>query len=447
MDSASPFQRLPIPMDIYGGLSVPPPTSRNRLRKRLYLARIAVESLFGRVERAGRAIARKIDWSTWQPGRPTILCLRRATFIKDVEQARSRADLNFVTVAATRIKTAQEKWIPPEWRIQSYFTDLLNRDLLAFRPYLQRFAEAFLNEAAKVHPIDAVMAGNTDYWQDEAVRLACRALGIPFLVLCRENYTIAQDRANVLNHYTKANFRYTGAGVAVYSEISKATMERIGAYPANSVWVTGAPRFDHWHDVKPAPDAERNCITLISYAFKIYEAQENFRDVSETFADFAGRSPGLRFILKLKKENEADDAFALHPPLRESKVELVADWPLVDLYPKSRAIIGCNSLAVAEALLSDAAVIVPAWRDALKNPDTCLYHYSVPEHARCMYFPRSQEEFVALMERAVAGQLPPLGTPEERVACLNEHIAFSYDASASQRVEAFIRHFIAAKAA
>lgn len=432
-------------MDIYGTLSVPRPTARNLLRKRLYLARLAIESSFGQVERDGRAVAAKIDWSGWKPHRPTVLCLKRATFIKDVEEARSHTDLNLVTVGATRIKNVQEKWIPPEWRIQSYFTDLLNHDLEPFRPHLQRFAVALLKSAAAVHPIDAVMAGNTDYWQDEAVRLGCKALGIPFLVLCRENYTIAQDRANVLNHYTKANFRYSGAGVAVYSEISKATMERIGAYPSESIQVTGAPRFDQWLGLRSVPEAERNCITLISYAYKIYEAMQNFRDVAEILTALAAREKKLRFVLKLKKSNEDVDAYALYPELKDSNVELTADWPLVDLYPRSRAIIGCNSLAVAEGLLSDAAVIVPAWKDALTNPDTCLYHYTVPEHVKCIYFPRSADEFRMLMERAIAGHLPPLGTPEERLACFNEHIAFTPGRSAAQKVEAFIRHFIGKK--
>ncbi|GAB2179768.1 hypothetical protein [Dongia sp. agr-C8] len=446
MSASSPFERLPIPMNIYGTLAVPQPTPRNLLRKQLFLARLAFESMTGMLDRRARRVAEGIDWSTWKPGRPTVLCLKRATFIKDVREVRASTDINFVTVPTTRIKKAQERWIPPEWRIQSYFTDLLNRDLASFRPHLQRFAESFLKEAAKTHPFDAVMAGNTDYWQDEAVRLGCKALGIPFLVLCRENYTIAQDRANVLAHYTKANFHYSGTGVAVYSEISKATMERIGAYPPGAIQVTGAPRFDQWLGLKSVPAAERNCITLVSYAYKIYEAMENFRDVAEIFTALAAREPALRFVLKLKKSNEDVDAFALYPEIKDSKVELTSDWSLVDLYPKSRAVVGCNSLAVAEALLSfDSAVIVPAWKDALRNPDTCLYHYSVPEHAKCIYFPRSAEEFRDLMERAIAGKLPPLGTPEQRLACFNEHIAFTPDQSASQKVEAFIRHFIAKK--
>jgi hypothetical protein len=441
----SPFERLPIPNDIYGALKVPEPTLRTQLRKRVYLTRLTLAAMTGAIDRAGRSVAREIDWATWQPGRPTVLCLKRATFIKDVREARSGADLNLVTVSATRIKTIQENWIPPEWRIQSYFTDLLNREMADFRPYLQRFGEAFLKAAMAVHPVDAVMAGNTDYWQDEAVRLGCKALGVPFLVLCRENYTIIQDRSNVLRHYTKARFHYQGAGVAVYSEITKATMDRIGAYPKDAIWVTGAPRFDRWHQIESLPESERNCITLLSYAHKIYDAMENFRETAQMFCEYAAREPGLRFVVKVKKKNEDEDAFALYPPLREAKVELTADWSLFDLYPKSRAVIGCNTLAVVEALLSDAAVIVPAWLDALANPNTCLYHYSVPEHAKCIYFPRSAQEFRDLMDRSIAGTLPPLGTPEERLACFNDHIAFSRDRTAAQKLEDFVRHFTGKK--
>jgi hypothetical protein len=440
--ATSSFERLPAPTDIYGALKVPAPTLGTVLRKRFYLARLKLAALTGAIDRAAGAIAREIDWATWQPGRPTVLCLKRATFIKDVREARSRTELNLVTARATRIKTIQENWVPPEWRIQSYFTDLLNREMADFRPYLQRFGEAFVQAAMAAHPVDAVMAGNTDYWQDEAVRLGCKALNIPFLVLCRENYTIAQDRSNVLNHYTKARFHYSGAGVAVYSEISKATMDRIGAYPKDAIWVTGAPRFDHWHQIQSLPESERNCITLVSYAHKIYDAMQNFRETAEIFSEYASREPSLRFVVKLKKKNEDEDAFALYPQLREARVELTADWSLLDLYPKSRAVIGCNTLAVVEALLSDAAVVVPAWADALANPNTCLYHWSVPEHAKCIYFPRSALEFRGLMERAIAGTLPPLGTPEERLACFNDHIAFSRDRSASQKLEAFVRHFV-----
>jgi hypothetical protein len=441
--SISPLEKLPVPMDIYGHWVMPQSGLYQSLRNAAFLARLTLDSGTGRMERAAKELAQCIDWANWKPGRPTILCLRRATFSKDLSEMQSRTDLNLITLRATLVKRVQEKWIPREWRIQTYFSNFLDNELLAFRPGLERFGKAFLRAVAKIHPIDAVLVANSDYWQDEALRRSCRILGIPFLVLCRENYTIRQDQANVLNHYRKANFRYTGDGIAVYSQLSKEVMQRMNAFPDGAIWVTGAPRFDRWRDVQPLPPERRDCVTLLSYAYPIYEATENFHDVATIFCELADQYRSLRFVLKLKKNNEISDALALCPRLAGSRVECVADWPLFDLLPRSRAIIGCNSLAVAEGLLARAPVVVPAWHDALANPDTCLYHHSVPAHAKCIYFPRSAQEFRILLEQAAAAILLERGTLEERRACFSEHILYSPDASASELVERFIRHYIA----
>lgn len=430
-------------MDIYSDRHVPKPGLLQSSRNAVYLTKLAFDAAIGRLESVAAKLARGIDWTGWQPGRPTVLCLQRATFAKDIGEMRLRCNLNFVTIPTTHVKAVQERWVPPEWQMQSYFTRFVDDELAAFRPYLERFGEALLKAASATHQVDAILSANTDYWQDEALRRAASRLGLPFLVLCRENYTIRQDQANVLNHYKKARFRYTGTGVAVYSQTTREVMELMGAFPQGAVWVTGAPRFDRWREVKPLPAAERDCVTLLSYAYPIYEAMENFRDVATIFADLADKTPNLRFVLKLKKENEAADALALCPQLKHSRVEFVADWPLFDLLPRSRAVIGCNSLAVAEALLADTAVIIPAWRDALSNSNTCLYHFSEPKHQQCIYFPRSADDFRTMLEKAIQAALPTLGTTEERQACFGEHLHYGKDESSSELVERFIRHFVA----
>jgi hypothetical protein len=432
-------------MDIYSDRHVPVAGLRQSVRNAAYLSLLAADAFIGRLDSVAAKIARSIDWTNWQPGRPTVLCLQRATFIKDIGEMRLHCDINFVTLPTTIVKTAQELWIPPEWRMQSYFTRFVDEELAAYLPYLERFGEALLRAAGKTHPIDAILAANTDYWQDEALRRGASRLGLPFLVLCRENYTIKQDQANVLNHYKKARFRYTGTAVAVYSNTTRDVMKMMGAYPENSVWVTGAPRFDRWREIKYIPLHERDCVTLLSYAYPIYEATENFREAASIFAEMANKRPDLRFVLKLKKDNEAADALALCPQLKQSRVEFVADWPLFDLLPRSRAVIGCNSLAVAEALLADTAVIVPAWRDALANSNTCLYHYSVPAHQKCIYFPRSAQDFSDLLEKAVRAELPSSGTAMDRRACFAEHLHSDENESSSVLVERFIRHYISQK--
>lgn len=325
--------------------------------------------------------------------------------------------------------------------MQTYFTKFLDNQLVGFRPWLKQFGRIFLETAMNEHRIDAVLAANTDYWQDEALRLACRDLGIPFLVLCRENYSIEQDKINVLKHFGRAEFVYSGTAVAVYSNSTRDVMLRTKGYAGDDVWVTGAPRFDRWHEIDVPDASQRNIVTLISYAYPIYGAMKNFGDVGNSFAKFADLHPSIRFVVKLKKENERKEATEECPRLATARVDFVSDAPLFDLLPRSRVVVGCNSLAVAEGLLAGVPVIIPAWSDALSNSKTCLYHFSNPRHAQCFYFPRSVEAFEELMSKGVIGELPLLGTPAQRLACFNEHLAYQPGATSSQRVQEFINHY------
>jgi hypothetical protein len=430
------------------GLIVPPaPSLRQSIKDRAYLYRGRLDLALGRVDAIARSLARQIQWHDYKPGRPTVLCFSRATFNKDVAELRLRTDLNYASLRTTIVKRAQEAWMPPEWRVQTYFTRCLDHELAAHRDILVAFGKALLKHAAAIHPVDAMLAANSDYWQDESVRRAGRELGIPFLTLCRENYTIAHDQGTVENRYGAARFKYTGTAIAVYSQATKDVMEQLGSFPAGSIWVTGAPRYDRWRDIPHLADEQRDCVTLISYAWPIYAALDNFREAGAIFANLAKANPKLKFVLKVKKEKEDKEAFDLCPELNSPRVETSGTWPLFDLFPRSRAVIGCNSLAVAEALLSNSPVIVPAWRGALAEPRTCLFHFSNPLHSKCMYFPRSAEEFTDLLTRAINNDLPVLGTLSERRACFTEHILIPDEASSSELVERYIRHYLPARSA
>ena len=148
-----------------------------------YRLRLRFDAMSGRLERAGRALGAVVDWRDWRADRPTVLCLRRSTFIKDVDELGRREAFNLAMVSAAKIKRIQAKWVAPAYRRQTYFYGFLQSELASDEKYLERFALSFLQAAIRKHPIDAVLAGNTDYWQDEAVKLACHKLKIPFLVL------------------------------------------------------------------------------------------------------------------------------------------------------------------------------------------------------------------------------------------------------------------------
>lgn len=332
--------------------------------------------------------------------------------------------------------------MPPEWRVQTYFTDLLQRDLRHFRHYLVSFGRELLTAASNVHRIDAMLSANTDYWQDEALRLAGQELGIPFLTLCRENYTIPFDQKTVTTRFRAGKFRYSGTAVAVYSAPTKDVMERSGCFVPDSVVVTGAPRFDRWRDVESLPFAERDCLTIISFASPLYYAPVAFRATEQAVAAaHAECKSKTRIILKIKKQNEADDNRTAAPSLVGVGAEVVADWSLFDLLPRSRAVIGYNSMAVAEGLLADVPVIIPYWGDAIQLSQSMFDANSQLDRS-CIYFPRSPDELRDLTKTALTTGLPAIGSTAERLKCFSKVIEAPLDTTSSALVEAFIRRYL-----
>ncbi len=140
--------------------------------------------------RDGRNLASDITWGRIMRDQPTILAMDRGQFAKDIEAMRQRTALNWATISASHMRKAQENWVSAPARQQTYFTRSLRHEHRDLLPLLAAFGLAFLEAASARTPIAAVLSANVDYWQDEAIKIACSTLGIPFLVLCRENRTI-----------------------------------------------------------------------------------------------------------------------------------------------------------------------------------------------------------------------------------------------------------------
>jgi hypothetical protein len=425
------------------GLIVPPPPSLWQSAKDyLFRLRASQEEKSGRLSAIARQLAADINWHEWQPGRPTVLCFSRATFNKDVDEMRRRTNLNLAGLSTVAVKQAQERWIAPEWQVQTYFTGLLDRQLNSFRPYLVAFGRELLLAAKEYHPVDALMAANSDYWQDEALRLAGRELGIPFITLCRENYTIPVDQKTVLTRYGAGQFRYSGAAIAVYSSPTKDVLVKSGSFTPDMVEVTGAPRFDRWRDIAPRPMNERAYLTIISFASPLYYAPQTYHEAVEAIgAAYKGVTSSVQAVVKVKKENEVAENKRVAPLLAEQGAKFIADWSLFDLLPNSRAVIGYNSMAVAEGLLTEVPVIIPSWGDAVRH-ELSMFTADSDLDRRCIYFPTSPAELGALTRKAVTEGLPVLGTRSERLQCFSKVIEAPVNTTSSALVEDLVRRHV-----
>lgn len=408
-----------------------------------YRAHLAWDNLTGQIEAKAVHLAKSIDWSTHQPSKRTVLCLDRSQFSKDIDELRARTHYNWVTTRAAALKRCQEAWVAPEDRNQTYFTGYLDGHCHHLKEPLRRFGLAFLKEAQKRHPINAVMAGNTDYWQDDAVKLACQTLGIPFLVLCRENYITSLDYNNVTSRMADAGFKFGGAGVAVFSDRTRITLEATKAFPEGSIWLTGAPRYDRWREVVVPPKSERRCIVLLSYAHPLYLAPQNFAEVARRFCELAQEAPaGVEYLIKVKKPSDIDVATESLPDVSNYPVKLIWEEPIYETFPRALAVIGFNTMAVLEGLLCDVPVIVPCWADSVRDSNEALMSHSNPDDAAVAYFPRSADEMAMLIKQAEKGALEARGSVAMQKARFNFHIAEPDAESSSAAVERFVDHYV-----
>jgi hypothetical protein len=396
----------------------------------------------------GVRLAQGIDWSTAKPGRPTLLCLERSQFIKDIEELRSNTNLNWVTLNAVTLKHRQERWVPEEDRRQGLFSTWLHEERCGHMlPVLERMGVALLTEAQRRMKIDAVVSANIDYWQDESMKLACRRLGIPFLVLCRENYTIPWTGPWMRDYLQRADFRFEGAGVAVFSESTKEALAPIVDDPAD-IWITGAPRYDRWLHTKPLPDSEKTFLSLITFNDPGYLAANTFLEVAEIFDRVARAEdqPGLTWLVKCKKKGDREEVLERVGSLDGSPLKFEYDTPLFELYPRSRVVVGYNSLALVETMLTDAPLVVPCWGEARPPRSDLLLDCDDPLTRRVATFAETPAQFEDLLVRAARGEKLMTGTPDDRRALFRAHLhdpsEQDPDSTASAKTEAFVRHYV-----
>lgn len=412
-------------------------------------AKLAGLRLIEGPEAAGANLAQKIDWRTAMPGRITVLCLERSQFIKDIEELRRLTDLNWITLNAVKLKDRQEQWVPEADRQQGYFSAWLEEPKRArMRQALETFAVALLQEAQRRMPVDAIVSANIDYWQDEAMKLACRRLGIPFLVLCRENYTIPWTVPWHHDYLKKARFRFGGDGLAVFSQATKDAFTPSFESP-DDIWVTGAPRYDRWLSMAPRPEADKTYISLVTFSDPGYMAANTFLEVAAIFDRVAREAPadsGLTWLVKCKKRGDRDEVLDRIGVRQETPLQFEYQTPLFELYPRSRVVVGYNSLALIEAMLTDAPVVVPCWGETRTIRTNLLLDYNDPLTRRVVTFADTPEQFVDLLRRAMRGEKLMTGSPEDRRALFRTHLHDPSQpgatGSASVATESFIRHYV-----
>lgn len=303
---------------------------------------------------------------------PLVLCLARDLFIKDIRELRKRTDLSYSLVLAgyTRFQMA---WTPKEMQLQTYYQSYQGPNRSRAVEYSMLYAKRLIAIAGKRRKVDAILSANFDYWQDLGFKLACKELGIPFIVLCKEHPVIPTTYRDSILWYRHAAYRFNGTAIAVAGSMTKSMAITAGVVKDPDLLVeTGLPRYDAWLDTDVRkPLQKRPLITLLSFS-KGYFADRTFEEVVQVFTESAqlNLSRPITFLLKAKDSEDLRFIRSLIGPTVPPNLRISHEINLFDALPKSRLVISYNSLSFVEAAMARTTLILPAWGECkLAGPE------------------------------------------------------------------------------
>jgi len=391
-----------------------------------------------RPKAAAAVAATRVDPGNYRPGRSTVLCLTRPHFSLDIEQLRKLDHVNWIGLNLILLGEMQRAWAQPGMQQQTFYqATLADPSCAAGWQRMNAFALGVLQRINSRYPLGGLLCANIDYWQAEAFRHAAHQLGLPFLVLSRENLLTRYDERLILQRYS--GFRFEGDAVAVFGEWMRDALIRTGCVREEQIVVTGAPRLDVWNRAA-ASEVERDCVVLISFADPNYYAPETFRITLHRFVATATRNAAspVRFVIKAKGNEDWQMILAMCEGGLPSNVELTKDAALDRLLPRARLVVGFNSMAVFDALFTRAPVATPDMLETRAAKDYLMFD---PDDALCqdvLRFYRQPDELDLLLDSAVNGALVVEQNDEQRRRLIGRFVHFPEAGSATESVERFV---------
>lgn len=326
------------------------------------------------------------------PGRSEInfLVIARPSFDKDIDALAKHTDFGFVIIQRGYTRF-QKVFLVSDRCSQTYYQK-------SQRPFSNdgdpqaEFADELLRQANKHRDISGVLSANIDYWQDVGLKYQCKRRGLMFGVICRENAVIPEVVSENYKRYKESAYKFDGDFVVMAGEKSAEMFRSAGAVDDSSIYTTGLPRYDVWHNAvsQPHPDL----ITLLTFT-QGYGADQTFKEVLTIFLQLATSksSNNVTFLIKTK---DAEDTRLVQSMISEplSANVLVSDKiSMVEALSRSRGVVGYNSLSIIDALLSGCKILIPGWGDCEIKGNTCMY----PKYSKSERFISYQETETALI--------------------------------------------------
>ena len=328
---------------------------------------------------------------THKPNAHTVIILPRTAIVEDVRSTIGQSeDFRFLMTHGSTIKAVSAGYLPPILDSNVYLDDdpKISRQKEAYRNFLKQM---WASLRASMH-VDAVLTGSFSYYAERELAIALEELGLPFIVLQKENLK-TPGLVNFFGYlYRDRRGPFGGRRILVYNEIERQLQIHNGIVGPDRVKVVGMPRLDRIHDWRRRhatdPAVRRGNAQILFFDFaprtglpvitrkQAYGAQfERLDDLTaslgwnvlseetrRTVIVLAKENPALTVTIKTKGRLHDDqsmidllDRFGPQP----SNLRIVSGGDPFELIAQSDVICGFNSTALLEGLAAGKDIIIP----------------------------------------------------------------------------------------
>ena len=241
--------------------------------------------------------------------------------------------------------------------------------------------------------VDAVLTSNFSYYSERELAVALDAMGVPFVVLQKENLKTAGRVAFFERLYRDRRGPFVGRRMLVYNEIERDLQIAAGVVSPERIAIVGMPRMDRLHRWRTGQAAtrtaarptllffdfdERNGLPVVTRkatesGFEVYEPaieglawRELCAATRAAVVRVARENPTLRVVIKTKGRVRSDRSLDAHidrDPL-PANAELVRGGDPLDLLKEATVVCGFNSTSLLEGLAAGVPVVVPHFAEA-----------------------------------------------------------------------------------
>ena len=359
----------------------------------------------------------------------TVLCLPKPLFDKDFEQLSYRLrDYGWIWFQKNLFKACFSGLIPKYALKQKIYVQYLDDKNIKWEKLIVK-AQILVRALKSKKGMCCLVTANIDYYQDYALKVACKREGIPVVVLQKE-FPITDEVASFFKEFYE-NWNPNADIVAVAGDKGRDSLIAAGVGDYAEIVITGFPRIDRYLALDLSSTFPKTPhITLLSF-------REGYGENSEALLFDLILDMGKinsRFDLLIKAKDGRDQKIILEHLVSAgglpANFNVSCQVPLYDAFAISSLIIGHNSLSVVEGLLTRCPIFIPQYISSdmsILNVDQC-------ENCGVEFF-ASKNELIQRVQNVLQSGIKPITDEqlESRRRIFGQYWKWENGVSASER--------------